>query len=128
MATVTLTLKAADAQRAIQRLRAVAPQRIARALNRAGVSARTVMVREIAKDMALKQSAVTPQIITRDARPDKLQTSIEVSGARVSLKEFGARQTRRGVTANTGRGRQVYPGTFIMARNGHVFKRMGRAR
>lgn len=128
MAAITLRLNSADVQRTIARLRDVAPQRIARSLNRAGVSARTVIVREIAKDMAITQNAVKKHVVTRDARPDKLHVSIEISGARISLKEFGARQTRRGVTANTGRGRQLYPSTFIVARNGHVFKREGRAR
>lgn len=125
---ISLRLNSAAAQRTIARLRDVAPQRIARSLNRAGVSARTLLVREVARDLALKQSDVKPHIVTRDARPDTLTFSMEVSGARLSLKVFGARQTRKGVTANTGRGRQVYPGAFIMARNGHVFKRQGRAR
>lgn len=125
---VTLRFESTDARRAIVRLRTVAPQRIARALNRAGGSARTFVVRGVAKDMAIKQDAVKKQIVTRDARPDKLHVAIEIRGARISLKEFGARQTRRGVTANTGGGRQLYPGAFIMARNGHVFKRQGRAR
>lgn len=125
---VTLRLESKGAQRAIERLGQVAPQRIARALNRAGVSARTLMAREVAKDMALPSGTVKSQIITRDARPDKLTVSLEISGARISLKEFSARQTQRGVTANTGGGRKVYPGTFIMARNGHVFKRLTRKR
>lgn len=127
MAQVTLRLDAKDAQRAIARLRQVAPQRIARAVNRAGVSARTLMTREIARDMALKQADVKPHLATRDARAESPTFTLEIKGARMPLIKFGARQTRRGVTANTGGGRKVYPGTFIATmRSGHtgVFQRV----
>lgn len=100
-----------------------APKAIARALNRGATTARATMQRRVAVDMKLKVGAVREEIKVDQARPfaDRLRARVWVTGNRIPLIDFGARQTKRGVSADTGQGRKVYPHTFIAKmRSGHV--------
>jgi hypothetical protein len=133
---VTLTLRSENAVRALARLRRDAPQRVARALNRAIVSTRTVMAPAIAKDMGLKSTVVRESMRVKEAHSDRFTASLEVSGARIPLIDFGARgpEPSRGrgkVTAKVQGGRKAYPGAFIATMSsGHrgVFLRSGASR
>lgn len=114
------------------------PGAIVRALNRAGVSTRTLMASRVADDMKLRVGTVRDQLILDRASRGKPQVRISVSGKRIPLYAFGARGPYpsrgrgRGVTARLpapGRGR--YPHAFIATmRSGHVgvFQRRGRDR
>lgn len=141
--TLSLQLKSGEAQRAIARLRRVAPQRIARALNRSADSAKTLLVREVAKDLGVSQTenmtrgdGIRDLIRVKHASGsgENLAALVSVSGARLPLSRFKARQTRNGVAANLGPGgggRKQYPGTFLATtRSGHtgVWQRSGRKR
>lgn len=132
MATLALKLNTSNVDKAIEQLKARAPQAIARAMNRSIVSARTVMVKHIAADTGLKSAVVKEQIVTREARPDKLTASIEMRGKRIPLIDFRAkgpepsRGRGRGVTARLPGGAGRYPHAFIATtRSGHrgVFER-----
>jgi hypothetical protein len=122
--TIRLELKSGDVQKALNALRTRSTVGIVRALNRAAVSTRTVMVREIARDMGIRQRDVPVTI--QNATATNLQATVVASGRRIPLMDFSARQTSRGVSANTGQGRKTYPGAFIATmKTGHrgVFKR-----
>lgn len=132
MATLELRLNTDGWQRGIGRLIQRYPSAVSRALNRAATSARVVMVREIARDLGLRQADVSDRISTRLAaqteflEQDQLVAKVIATGARIPLYRFRARQTKTGVTARLPGGAGRYPGAFIATmRSGHtgVFKR-----
>lgn len=86
---------------------------ILRAMNRAVLSARTVMVRSMAQDTGLKQKDVRDAIRTENATGTRLQAKIAASLKRLPLIKFGARQTAAGVSYKLGGSRNVVPGAFI---------------
>lgn len=135
---VQVRLRSADAQRALRQLRARAPQAIARALNRAIVSARVVMTQAVAKDMGLKQADVKTALSVHEAKPGVERAVLVAKGLRLPLMKFGAkgpvpsRGRGRGVTYRIGnRGRGRAPNAFVATmRSGHtgVFMRKATAR
>lgn len=131
MSTFAIRYPADQIDRAMDQLGVRAPRAIARALNRAVVSARTVMQRGIASDLRLKVGVVREQLKIQNARPEALTARLSVSGARIPLIDFNARQLKRsGVRAKLpppGKGK--YPHAFIATmRSGHrgVFQRRTR--
>lgn len=102
-----------------------------RALNRSAVTTRTFMQRAVADDTNLGSRDVAKQMRVDEATQQRLTSRVIISGKRIPLADFKARQTRRGVSADTGGGRKVYPGTFLATmKSGHlgVFARRGKAR
>jgi hypothetical protein len=107
---------------------------ISRGLNKAAANVRTSASTAIRKRRALSAKVVREAIAIRRARPDRLVSSLVVTGRPIPLKEYKARQTKSGVTA------QVSPGprklithagnrAFIIDKiGGHVFARQGKAR
>lgn len=110
------------------------PQAILRAMNRAAISGRVVMVREIARDLGLRQAALADTIAVRTAAMTGRGTfvaSVVATGKRLPLSRWKVRQTRQGVTANLPGGAGRYPGAFLATmRSGHlgVFRRRGAER
>lgn len=104
----------------------------ARAINRSAASARTALVRAVAKDVGLTQKAVRPQMVLREARPGPdPKATLSVSSKRIPLIKFGAKQFSYGVRAKLKGGAKKYPGAFVATmRSGHtgVFRRRGKAR
>lgn len=93
---------------------------LVRAMNRAMASARTVMVREIARDTGLKSKDVRDAMPFRKATSDRPQARLAAGLKRIPLYKFNARGPYpsrgrgRGVTyrlASGGRGR--HPNAFI---------------
>lgn len=132
MAAITLRLRDKDVQRALRSLRMRGPARIVRALNRAGVSTQTAMVREVARDMGIKQADVKKAMRVTNAREGHFEATVSATGARMPLIAFGAkgpepsRGKGRGVTARMQGARKRYPHAFIARmRSGHrgVFQR-----
>lgn len=107
-----------------------------RALNRALVSGRTVMVRAMAGDVGLRQTAVRTALRQRDATFQRPSAELGASLKRIPLIQFNA----RGPEPSRGRGRVTYklgasrghvPGAFIATMgSGHrgVFTRRTRQR
>jgi hypothetical protein len=135
----SLTFKDAEMQRAIDQLGAKAPRAIARALNRAAVSTRTVMASAVAKDTGLKVGTIREQLRIEQAKPveGKLAARITVSGKRIPLIDFRARGPEpsrgrgRGVSARLPGGKGRYPHAFIATmKSGHrgVFQRRAQTR
>jgi predicted transcriptional regulator len=83
----------------------------ARAINRALASGQTVGVREVARDLKLRQADVRKFVKVEPATKFKLLGRIYASAKRLPVILFGARQTRSGVTARTAQ--RTYPGAFI---------------
>lgn len=140
MANVTITLNTKQARGAFAQLRQRAPIAIARALNRAGRSARTVMVRECARDLGLQQKAIRDQFTTGEATKDRQAFYLSTTGRRIPLIAFKARQTKSGVSYRLPGGAGHNPNAFIatvtgplpsgVVSPGHrgVFVRKGKAR
>lgn len=98
-----------------------------RTLNRSARVAKTEGSRAIREEHNIKAKDIDRSVTIIPARKgDKVILIVMiVKGGRFPLKYFGARQTRRGVTAKIKKseGRKLYPGTFI---GGHVPRRHGR--
>lgn len=128
---IKLTLNTTQTKAAMRKLKDKAPIAIARALNRARTAARTVQVREMSRDMGISQSAIKKEVRETNATPTKLFCRIEVTGARIPLYQFKARQTKRGVSYKLPGGAGKIDSAFIATmRSGHmgVFKRKGARR
>jgi hypothetical protein len=102
---------------------------VPRALNHVGDIARTQVKRELAKQTGLTVTVVDKSTRTVRAIPARHSYELVATGKQIPLREFAARQTRRGVSARPWGQRRVFPGTFVVrALGGHVFRRVGRAR
>lgn len=132
MAQVNLQLDTKDWDRLIRRVRDRAPVAVARAVNKSATSARTALVRAVAKDVGLTQKTIRPQIVLGAARPGRNPAAtLRVPTKRIPLIKFGAKQFSYGVRARLKGGAQKYPGAFVATmRSGHtgVFRRRGKPR
>lgn len=102
----------------------------ARAINHTGDKTRTRVIRALVKQMGTTYGVVN-KALGRPIRanPASLAYVIRVKGPALSLKEFKARPTRKGVSAAPWGTRRVFPHSFIApSMGGHVFVRTSRAR
>ena len=101
------------------------------AVNETGRQTLTMAARLVSKEAGLKARITKKQFTVRKSRPATLTAHVVASGSPIQLIEFGARQTKRGVSAKAWGKRKTYPGTFIatMASGKRgVFVRKGAAR
>ncbi len=133
----TLYFDVREAVRNLRLLRGRARATVARSMNRAANSAKTVGAREIASDVGLRVGTVKEQIRLTRATPQQLLATLEISGRRIPLIEFHARGPYpsrgrgRGVTYKIGETPARLPHAFIaIMRSGHrgVFRRVGTKR
>lgn len=102
---------------------------LARAINHTGNKARTQVGRALVKQVGAKYGVIKDALTTRPASPSSPVYRIIAKGGYISLKRFGARQTRLGVSAAPWGKRRVFPHTFIVpSLGGHVFERKGKSR
>lgn len=102
---------------------------LARAINHTGDMARTQIARALVKQVGAKYGVIRKALQTRPATRGGLVYRIIAKGGFMSLKEFGARQTAKGVSAAPWGKRRVFPHTFIApSLGGHVFERKGSGR
>lgn len=103
-----------------------------RALNRTATTVRAAASREIRQEYNIKAAGIRHQIAIERARRGHVTASVVVSGRRIPLVDFSARQTRAGVTVQVKRGsRKFIPHAFLATmRSGHhgVFVRAMDAR
>lgn len=108
-----------------------------RAVNHTGAKALTQMRIVLVGQTGLKRKTINKALkATKAFGPGAF--TIKSRGGDVRLKFFGARETRKGVSAAPWNQRRVYAGTFIkggrfpkritLRMGGQVFKRIGRAR
>lgn len=105
------------------------------AVNKTAKFHKNQIAKEVTKHVRLKQKDVKQVIDVETARRSGAPTAIVLLNktAKISLKRYGARQTKSGVTYRISRqgGRQKIQGAFgpkITKLGGHVYKRRGKAR
>lgn len=138
MANWTMQLNTKAAQQALRALKGRGRQAIARALNRATASMRTVQTRGIAKDLGLAQAPIRKAMTIDQATASHHVAKLIATGARIPLYAFKPSpkdpQVRRrtgGVSYRLPGGRGRVPNAFIARMDsGHigVFVRKGRRR
>ena len=100
-----------------------------RAINHTGDKARTQISRALVKQTGIKYGKVRQALRTVPASAATLVYRIIARGGYSSLKEFGPRQTMRGVSAAPWGKRHLFPHAFIApSLGGHVFVRKGKGR
>jgi hypothetical protein len=98
---------------------------LSRALRHTGAKARTQVVRALVVQTGLKRATIVKAVREMHGDADALEFVLRTQGGNVRLKYFGARETRKGVSAAPWGQRQVYAGTFMKAgwwRTGRVVK------
>lgn len=113
---------------------------LAIAANAAARKGKSVVNKQIRTELVIKAKDLRPTIrMGRKANTDDITTSVSVSKTqRISLREFGARQTRKGVSYRVSKssGRRTATGAFqgpspkvrLVRWRGHVFTRLKKTR
>ncbi len=121
-----------DVERMLKGLGRTADKVITRALNRTIKPVESAAVKSLSKDMRLTQKVVRKSFHINRANFATRKAQINVFGKRVPLIDYGARQTKKGVTYKAPKGgRGLVAGGFLSTmRSGHkgVFKRAGKGR
>jgi hypothetical protein len=128
----------AQFQEDLKSLGSEAPLVMARAVNRAGISGKTAMVKAVAADLGLTQKYVSADIRIGKASKAAPTFAVEVQGRRIPLIAFGARGPEPskgkggGVTYRLPSGAGRVPNAFIATvgsgQHRGVFKRIGVSR
>jgi hypothetical protein len=108
-----------------------APKANARAVNKTLSTLKTATVRALAGELGLRNKDITPAIALQRATYGRQIGTLTVTGKRMPLIAFGARQTKAGVSYRLPGGRGLIPSGFIATmRSGHtgVFARRTKRR
>ena len=104
-------------------------QALSVAVNDTARQVRTRTIQLVTKESSLPRAVVARGIRLHTATPSNLQAMVEGTGRPVPLREFKARQTKRGVVATVWGERQFYAHAFIVqSLGGHAYVRQGRGR
>lgn len=138
---VTLSERKAKAlQDALQGTAKKLPAELAIVLNKVAKAGERIIAKEVSAELATPIKVIAKTIRQkRKASRNELSASVEMSKTkRISLREFGARQTKAGTSYKISRtkGRKVARGAFQGPRpgamnvrwRGHVFARLGKSR
>jgi hypothetical protein len=113
---------------------------LAVACNATAAKSKSIIAKQIGNELAVPQKIIKTTISqSKKANESNITATVEVrKDRRISLKEFGARQTKAGVSYKISktRGRKSIPGAFQGPRpgrinvktKGNVFKRVGKSR
>lgn len=85
-----------------------------RALNRSATATRAKAVKEIRQEMGVSAATVREGIKLERAQARRLAAILRHRGRRLNLIRFGARQTKKGVSAKAWGKRRTYRGAFIV--------------
>lgn len=92
-----------------------------RALNRTITQAKTAAKREMVKQYSFKSSNVESTMRIFNARPGRIEATLNSRGRRTRLINMGARQTKRGTSVKVGKQRKIIKSTFIAEmKNGSI--------
>ncbi|RLJ20805.1 hypothetical protein DJ031_04655 [bacterium endosymbiont of Escarpia laminata] len=134
MAAISLLIRedTREVERMLKHYRGGASKVITRALNKTIKPVERVAVRNMAEDLRITQKSVRKAIRLRRATWSNLRAEVQVTGRRLPVSAFAAKQTKPGVTyRGKGSGRKLITGAFITTlRSGHVgvFKRLSKKR
>ena len=102
---------------------------VVRALNKTAAQARTAAAQEVrSAGYNIKSSAIKSSFYIDKARAGRLVVMLKSTGRPIALINYGARQSKSGVSVQVKAGRQVLRHAFIATmKNGHrgVFERIG---
>jgi hypothetical protein len=103
------------------------PYAVGRAIDEVGNKTKTIVIRSVAKQAGVRYGKAKGVINARQAMgAGGGRYEIVARDVTLSLKEFGARATKKGVVAAPWGKKREFPHAFI-GPNGHVFVRMGKA-
>ena len=89
------------------------PKSMVIALNKVGAEVVTQAKKELAGATGLKQKVVNKKINKDQARKGDHTYSISIKSRYLNAIEFGAKQTKKGVSAKIWNNRKIYKGAFI---------------
>jgi len=103
------------------------------AINQTAKACQGIMAKQVATQIKVKQAVVKSQTrVGRKASQTDLGTTVTIKPtARISLKEFGARQTKSGVTyqiSKRGKRGRIPSGFIVSSLGGHAYQRRGKSR
>jgi hypothetical protein len=100
------------------------------ALNKMAAQAKTFANREIRSTYNVRAGLVSDSIRIKRASSSNPKAALQITGKRLSLALFSARQTAKGVTFAVFKGaRKLLPHRFIIKKfSGGVFERLGKSR
>ena len=102
------------------------PRAMRWALGKAGDRGYTASKRSIAKELGLKQAVVAADM---KKKRRELEFIVDAEGARLPLRFYSPRQTKKGVTARIYGRRVLHRSAFIIQRyHGNVYRRTTKAR
>jgi hypothetical protein len=130
MATL-ITFNTKDVQQTIGSIpRKILVPATVRALNKVAANVKTAAGRAIRERRGLPAAAVNKTMVIQRANRQKLRSTLVVRGKPIGLKDYKARQVRKGVTVEVTRGaRKLIPSAFIVHKlSGQVFTREGKGR
>jgi len=109
------------------------PRVMPRAINRTAGPAKTQIVREMAATLQLKAKTIREKVDLKKATRSRWVAEIGINRKRIPLREFSARQTKRGVSykiQKTGARQKIQSAFIAKMPGGHegVYKRKGPAR
>lgn len=115
----------------IESLPARSRRAISRGLNKAAGNVRTTASSAIRKRRSLSAKVVREALTIRKASPGRLVSSLVATGRPIPLRDYKARATKKGVTAQVSPGKRKLIShrsnrAFIVQKlSGHVFARQG---
>ena len=110
-------------QRRLRRSEKAANVALRRSLNKVAQQAKTHVIRQTGRELALPQKKIRERVTIQKARNDNLEAVVRVSRQAVRLFEYKPRQLRRGISIRVKKtgGRKVLRHAFIAAmRSGHT--------
>ena len=93
--------------------RKVVRKAVVTALNKVGKEASTEAKRQLANKTGLKKKTVASNMKIAKANKNNQRVLISIGGRQLNLVEFGARQTKKGVSSNAWGKRTVNRGAFM---------------
>lgn len=104
------------------------PRATTAAINKTATNAKATAAKTLSKEMGLTQKVVRKYVDIRKAYRGTEFAVLTFRRAKSNLIRFGARQTKRGVSAKAWGKRKIYKHTFIGNQGRTVFKRVGKSR
>lgn len=104
------------------------PKIMAQALTQTARNVRTQTARTIAKESGLKVGAVRNALAVTKATWQRARSRVTAAGRAINLAAFGARETRRGISARAYGKRRIYRGAFFAYDRSGVYIRRTAAR